>query len=88
MLIFYKVVRSIQLLSMDDPKDERGYYASRGEYHFNIANCQLTPSATEVAAEARRQSRLQIRQLIQEKLTYDNQESTQNDQSSGKDGVS
>ena len=73
---------------MDDPKDERGYYASRGEYHFNIANCQRTPSATEVAAEARRQSRLQIRQLIQEKLTYDNQESTPNDQSSGKNGVS
>ena len=51
-------------------------------------NWRHPPPATEVAAEARRQSRLQIRQLIQEKLTYDNQESTQNDQSSGKDGVS
>ncbi|EFX73206.1 hypothetical protein DAPPUDRAFT_325475 [Daphnia pulex] len=29
-----QVVESVQLLSMTDPKDEKGYYALKGEFHF------------------------------------------------------
>jgi hypothetical protein len=34
LLIWWQVVKSVQLLSMTDPKDEEGYYALKGEFHF------------------------------------------------------
>jgi hypothetical protein len=33
-LFWWQVVESVQLLSMTDPKDEKGYYALKGEFHF------------------------------------------------------
>lgn len=36
-LFWWQVVESVQLLSMTDPKDEKGYYALKGEFHFGTS---------------------------------------------------
>ncbi|XP_046462550.1 A-kinase anchor protein 7-like isoform X1 [Daphnia pulex] len=43
-----QVVESVQLLSMTDPKDEKGYYALKGEFHFGTA-----AAADEIRTAAR-----------------------------------
>lgn len=32
-----QIVESVQLLSMTEPKDDYGYYALKGEFHFGKA---------------------------------------------------
>lgn len=68
-----QVIESVQLLSMTEPKDDRGYYALKGQFRFasfrqgslecpdQAAHHQM---AADVAAQAKDENRSKMSKLL------------------------
>jgi len=64
-----QLASSIQLLSMEDPKDKSGYYASRAELVFNMDGGEMSGKAAALTSELREYNQLLMQKLISSAIT-------------------